>query len=86
MYVHHVVPIKKSEPAYEKRYPFQAFQAIPLSQCPEPPFHITPSFRNSFRKAVEKYGVSKIKDDPDLVPKAALLKYISQFEREEQAT
>jgi len=85
MYVNHVVPIEKSEPAYGKEYPFQAFQALPLSRCPEPPFQITASFRNSFGKAVEKYGRSKIVDDPDLVPKAALLKYINQFEREQQA-
>src|SRR5271170_5524863 len=59
----------------------RAFQAVPLSKCPEPPFHITASFRNSFKKAVEKYRVSKIVDNPNLEPKAALLKYIDQFER-----
>jgi hypothetical protein len=80
LYVHHVVRVRKSESAHERGYPYQAIQALPLAQCPEPPFRITPSFRNSFATAIKKYGISRIKNEQTLVPSSRLLACINRLE------
>jgi hypothetical protein len=77
MYVHHVVPMRNNEPAYERDFPHQAIQALPKRLCREPPFKITPAFCIAFKKAAKRYGLEKIINNPDLVPSNKLLKLIN---------
>ena len=79
MYADHIVRMSKNDPAYDKDYPYQVFQAEPLSRCPEHPFRITLPFKVAFQTAAKKYGINKIVDSTNVAPPSALLKFINQF-------
>jgi hypothetical protein len=75
MNVDFVVKVRKSEPAFDKEFPFQAVQAN-VPKAYRPPFRITNSFRQAFKKAVKAYGWKRIERIRSTKPPKELLRKI----------
>jgi hypothetical protein len=77
MHVDFVVKVRKSEPTFEKEFPFQAIQAHG-PRAYRPPFRITNRFRQAFKKAAKAYGQKRIEQIRSAKPPKELLRKILQ--------
>lgn len=56
MFVHRIVKVSRTDPAYERGFSYQAGQVYPVRACPPPPFLIDERFRRALRAAPRMLG------------------------------
>lgn len=77
MYANFSVRVPRSDKkAYDRFYPYELVQVLPLRRYEPPPFRLDAEFRSAFREAVREYGLHKLEALKGPRPPAKLLQMI----------
>jgi hypothetical protein len=77
MFTDFVVPIARTDKAFDADNPFQAIQVHPLRSYSSPPFSLNKTFRDAFCRVARSFGGAKLLARRDLLPSQAFLQRLA---------